>query len=87
MAVYGGGHCWRFKVLLFQAIKTSSRFLEVWHRLKIFLVLQTLWSFQEVVVNGGFNFEWNIFEFLSLDYGRLWRWSLLEVSSLIISCD
>ena len=63
MAVYGGGHCWRFKVLLFQAIKTSGRFLDVWNTLKIFLLLQTLWSFQEVVVNGGFNFEWNIFEF------------------------
>ena len=35
MAVYGGGHCWKFKVLLFQAIKTSGRFLKVWHRLKI----------------------------------------------------
>ena len=39
MVVYGGGHCWRFKVLLFEAIKTCGRFLEVWHRLNIFLLL------------------------------------------------
>ena len=31
----------------------------------------SLRSFREVVVNGGFNFEWNAIEFLKLDYVRL----------------
>ena len=31
----------------------------------------SLWSFREVVVNGGFNFEWIAFEFLRLDHVRI----------------
>ena len=34
---------------------------------------------REVHINGGFNFAWNVFEFLRLDYVRLWRWTLLDV--------
>ena len=30
-------------------------------------------------------FEWNTFEFLRLDYVRLWRWTLMEASIFIIS--
>ena len=29
-----------------------------------------LWSLREMVVNEGFNFEWDTFEFLRLDYVR-----------------
>ena len=31
----------------------------------------SLWWFKEVVVKGGFYFEWITFEFLRLDYVRL----------------
>ena len=36
-----------------------------------------------MAVNVNFNFELNIFEFLKWDLGRIWRWSLLEVSDSI----
>ena len=63
-----------FTLWLFKEVATFKGFIHT----EAF-VFHSLWSFKESDINGGFNFEWNLFEFLRLDYIGLWRLSLLEV--------
>ena len=51
-------------------------------------IFHSLWPFREVVINGGFNFEWNLFDFLRLDDTRLrggchcWRFEFLLLQAI-----
>ena len=78
MIVLGDGRKRRFlssikslQFFHFRAVKEVTAF-------KGFILIEvpfflSVWSFREVVLNGGFNFEWNYFEFLRLDFICLWR--------------